>query len=155
MSAVLAQPQLVIRPMLEQDLTDVMLIESAAYPFPWTQSIFQDCFKKNYYNYILEDNQILVGYALMLIAHPSEAHILNICVHPDYQNCGYGRILLHYLLDVARHKSVEEILLEVRPSNKSAIRLYHSLGFNQIGVRRNYYPAKNGRENALMFGLTL
>lgn len=155
MSAVLAQPQLVIRPMLEQDLTDVMLIESAAYPFPWTQSIFQDCFKKNYYNYILEDNQILVGYALMLIAHPSEAHILNICVHPDYQNCGYGRILLHYLLGVARQKSVEEILLEVRPSNKSAIRLYHNLGFNQIGVRRNYYPAKNGRENALMFGLTL
>jgi ribosomal-protein-alanine N-acetyltransferase len=155
MSAVLAQPELVLRPMLEDDLTDVMLIESVAYPFPWTQRIFQDCFKKNYHNYILENNNILLGYALMLIAHPSEAHVLNICVHPDYQSCGYGRILLNYLLDVARSKIVEDVLLEVRPSNKTAIRLYDSVGFNQIGVRRNYYPAKNGRENALMFGLTL
>ncbi|MEK7990158.1 MAG: ribosomal protein S18-alanine N-acetyltransferase [Thiotrichaceae bacterium] len=155
MSAVLAQPELVLRPMLEADLTDVMLIESVAYPFPWTQRIFQDCFKKNYHNYILENNNILLGYALMLIAHPLEAHVLNICIHPDYQNCGYGRILLNYLLDVARSKVVEEVLLEVRPSNKAAIRLYDSIGFNQIGVRRNYYPAKNGRENALMFGLTL
>ncbi|MCV6639160.1 ribosomal protein S18-alanine N-acetyltransferase [Candidatus Albibeggiatoa sp. nov. NOAA] len=155
MSAVLAQPELVIRPMLEADLTDIMLIESAAYPFPWTQRIFQDCFKKHYYNFVLEDNQVLLGYALMLIAHPQEAHILNICIHPDYQNCGYGRILLNYLLDSARAKEVDEILLEVRPSNEAAIRLYHAMGFNQIGVRRNYYPAKEGRENALMFGLSL
>ncbi len=155
MSAVLAQPQLVIRPMSKEDLTDIMLIESAAYSFPWTQHIFEDCFKKNYHNYVLEDNQILVGYGLMLIACTQEAHILNICVHPDYQNCGYGRILLNYLLSIARNKLVEEVLLEVRPSNQAAIHLYYTMGFNQIGVRRNYYPAKNGRENALMFGLTL
>jgi len=155
MSAVLAQPQLVLRPMLEADLTDVMMIEAAAYPFPWSQSIFQDCFKKNYYNYVLEDNQLLLGYGLMLIAHPLEAHILNICIHPDHQNCGYGHILLSYLIDMARKKEVEEVLLEVRPSNKAAINLYHKIGFNQIGIRRNYYPAQGGRENALMFGLNL
>ena len=155
MSAVLAQPQLVLRPMLEADLTDVMMIEAAAYSFPWTQSIFQDCFKKNYYNYVLEDNQLLLGYGLMLIAHPLEAHILNICIHPDHQSCGYGRILLNYLIDVARKKQAEEVLLEVRPSNEAAMRLYHKMGFNQIGIRRNYYPAKDGRENALMFGLNL
>lgn len=155
MSAVLAQPELSIRPMLEADLTDIMLIESAAYPFPWTQRIFQDCFKPHYHNFVLENNQIIVGYALMLIAHRLEAHILNICVHPDYQNKGYGRLLLHYLIDVAKEKAVEEMLLEVRLSNESAIHLYHMMGFNQIGVRRNYYPAKNGRENALMFGLVL
>ncbi|WP_353569800.1 ribosomal protein S18-alanine N-acetyltransferase [Candidatus Albibeggiatoa sp. nov. BB20] len=155
MSAVLAQPQLVIRPMLKTDLTDVMLIESVAYLYPWNQRIFQDCFKANYHNYVIEDNQVLIGYALMLIAHPLEAHVLNICVHPDCQNGGYGRILLNYLLDVARNKMVEEVLLEVRPSNEAAIHLYHHTGFNQIGVRRNYYPTKKGRENALMFGLTL
>jgi [ribosomal protein S18]-alanine N-acetyltransferase len=155
MSSLLAQPQLLLRPMLKDDLTDIMLIETAAYAYPWNQAIFEDCFKNNYYNYILENEHIILGYILMLIAYRDEAHILNICVHPDHQDCGYGRILLAHVVEIARDKGVQDILLEVRPSNLKARRLYHNAGFNQIGIRRNYYPAANGREHALIFGLSL
>jgi ribosomal-protein-alanine N-acetyltransferase len=80
-----------------------------------------------------------------------EAHILNICVHPDYQGQGIGRKLLMHLLELVLDHHVDMIFLEVRPTNFAAIKLYLDVGFDEIGMRRNYYPAKMGREDALVF----
>lgn len=80
-----------------------------------------------------------------------ESHILNICVHADYQSMGLGRCLLEHLIELALERDVNMTFLEVRPSNFAAIKLYLDLGFNEIGTRRNYYPAKVGREDALVF----
>ncbi|MFI3177939.1 MAG: ribosomal protein S18-alanine N-acetyltransferase, partial [Methylococcaceae bacterium] len=83
-----------------------------------------------------------------------EAHILNISVDPVEKNQGIGRKMLENLIDVARGRA-ETVFLEVRPSNTAAIALYEDVGFNEIGVRKGYYPAENGREDAIMLALTL
>ena len=80
-----------------------------------------------------------------------EAHILNLCIHPELQRRGYGRQLLHALCLRAEALGVERAFLEVRPSNSAAINLYCSAGFEQIGVRPSYYQADGGREDAVIF----
>ena len=92
----------------------------------------------------------ICGYAIMSVA-AHEAHILNICVHPDVQRRGYGRRLLYALCIRADTLDVERAFLEVRPSNLAAINLYRSAGFEQIGVRPSYYQGENGREDAVIF----
>jgi len=84
-----------------------------------------------------------------------EAHLLNVCVAPRLQGEGHGRRLMKRLIDLARWHQAQRIFLEVRPSNPRAIRLYHDLGFNEIGRRPNYYPARQGREDALVLALEL
>jgi len=144
----------VLRPMQENDLPRVMEIERAAYPFPWTLRLFKDCLRMGYNASVLELEH-LIGYGLMSVA-AGEAQILNLCVHPDWQGCGYGRYLLEHLLDLARQKEVKSVFLEVRFSNEAAIHLYHQTGFNQIGVRKRYYPnGEKGREDALIFAMEL
>ena len=83
-----------------------------------------------------------------------EAHILNISVAPNEQGQGIGRRMLEHLIELATGKA-ETIFLEVRPSNVGAIALYEKMGFNEIGVRKGYYPATNGREDAIMLALEL
>ena len=97
----------------------------------------------------------IIGYGVM--SHGAgEAHVLNICIRPELQGQGLGRTLMESLIDAARRMGAEMLLLEVRPSNKSAVQLYHSTGFNEVGVRKDYYPdAKHGREDALVMGLVL
>jgi ribosomal-protein-alanine N-acetyltransferase len=73
---------------------------------------------------------------------------LNVCIRDEYRCRGYARKLLLYLLDRARSAGMYEAFLEVRPSNVAAARLYHSMGFEQVGVRRGYYQATVGREDA-------
>lgn len=155
MSAILAEPYLNLRPMTEEDLTNVMLIEMAAYSFPWNLRIFQDCLRAGYLAYVLEETHYLLGYGLMSLA-VEEAHILNLCVHPDRQRCGHGRRILRYLLDTAKQRQAKTAFLEVRPSNQFALRLYTQMGFNQIGVRKGYYPVHpKKREDALILALEL
>jgi len=143
-----------LRLMTEADIQSVMAIEKSAYPFPWTEGNLRDCLKSNYYACVLEDGGNMIGYALMSMA-AGEAHVLNICIHPDQQGKGLGRALMHSLEQTARTHKVEMLLLEVRASNKRAINLYESMGFNELGCRENYYPSHKGREDALVLAQQL
>ena len=143
-----------LRPMREDDLAAIHLIETRAYEFPWTVGIFRDCLRADYPAWVLHSGARIVGYFLMSIA-AGEAHVLNICIAPDMQGAGHGRRLLHELLKIARGRNVARVFLEVRPSNRNAIALYHDEGFNEIGRRPRYYPAKDGREDALVMAMEL
>ena len=153
MSAVLKDAEIYIRPMQEEDLDDVMLIEERAYEFPWTKTIFQDCLRVGYCCWVLERDHVITAYGVMTVA-VGESHILNLSVNPDFQSMGLGKQLLSRLLEVAQDHDANMTFLEVRPSNFAAIKLYLSLGFDEIGLRRNYYPAKLGREDALILART-
>ena len=84
-----------------------------------------------------------------------EAHILNVCVHPNWRGKGYGRMMMNHLLDQAKLRNVSTVFLEVRVTNSPAIQLYGSMGFNEVGRRHGYYPAVNGREDAIVMALAL
>ena len=144
------QPRTQIRSMSPVDLKAVAAVEQASYQFPWSQGIFRDCLLAGYQCLVVEIGGTISGYAIMSVA-AGEAHILNLCVHPECQQRGYGRRLLNALLIKAQALGVERVFLEVRPSNDVAIRLYRSAGFEQIGVRPSYYQASGGREDAVIF----
>lgn len=151
MSAAIA-PQTQIRPMQAADLGGVQLVEQSAYDYPWSRAVFRDCLLAGYYSLVLEVEHTVSGYAIMSTA-AAEAHILNICVHPDLRRLGYGRRLLNALLIRAQEASVRQVFLEVRPSNQPALQLYRSAGFREIGIRPAYYQAREGRENAVVLSL--
>jgi [ribosomal protein S18]-alanine N-acetyltransferase len=154
MSAVLKQPGLRFRPMLEADLPEVLIVEEAAYPFPWTRAVFQDCLRVGYCCWVLERDFYISGYGVMSVA-AGESHILNLCIRPEFQGLGMGRVLLDHLLRVARKHHADMAFLEVRPSNAIAKRLYAGAGFDEVGMRRNYYPAHRGREDAIIMARSL
>jgi ribosomal-protein-alanine N-acetyltransferase len=140
--------------MFPADLKAVARIEVDAYEYPWSLGIFRDCLLAGYFGIVLDVGGAVTGYAIMSAA-ASEAHILNICVHPGARRYGYGRRLLNALLLKADQLDVERAFLEVRPSNKVAIKLYRSAGFVEIGVRPAYYQAAYGREDAVVLAATL
>jgi ribosomal-protein-alanine N-acetyltransferase len=142
-------PELVIRPMRESELDAVVRIERAAYDFPWTEGIFRDCLRVHYICRVVEIDSVLAGYGIMSVG-AGEAHLLNVCIADVYRCRGIGRRLLGHLLQMAAAAGAREAFLEARPSNTAAIRLYQSLGFLQIGVRRGYYQASEGREDAIV-----
>lgn len=143
-----------IRRMTEADVDAVMAIERDIYPFPWTEGIFRDCLRAGYGCWIIERDAENHGYCVMM-AGGGDAHVLNLCVKPASRGQGLGRNLLAHMIDKARHLAAQTLLLEVRPSNRAAIQLYQSVGFNEIGIRKDYYPAHNGREDALILALHL
>lgn len=143
-----------LRPMLEKDLPRVMQNERRAYPFPWTEQIFRDCLHAHYSCWVAEKTGDMAGHAVLTVA-AGESHILNVCVNPLLQGQGLGRLLVVHLLEVAKARQANTVFLEVRPSNKVAYALYNSLGFNEVGHRRNYYPSHMGREDALIMALVL
>jgi [ribosomal protein S18]-alanine N-acetyltransferase len=146
------RPGWAILPMHVSQLSQILEIERRAYPFPWTETIFRDCLRAGYSAWVLIDvSGNIAGYAFMSMAL-DEAHVLNICVDPDHQRCGFGFKLLKHLLKLARTAQATIVLLEVRKSNKPAQKLYESMGFQRLGVRKNYYPAQDGREDALVLG---
>lgn len=136
-----------IRPMHELDVPVVVAIERSSYQFPWSEGIFRDCLRVGYICRVAEVGSDIAGYGIMSVG-AGEAHVLNVCVRDEYRGRGLARKVLSYLLDRARSAGMYEAFLEVRPSNTAAARLYHSLGFEQVGVRRGYYQATNGREDA-------
>jgi ribosomal-protein-alanine N-acetyltransferase len=154
MSAVIKEALLSFRPMHESDLPIVLEIEESAYAYPWSMTIFQDCLKMGYSTWVLERDARIIAYAVMSVA-VGECHLLNLCVRPAYQHMGHGEMMLDYMLDLARKHQAEMAFLEVRPSNAVARRLYHNKGFNEVGLRRNYYPAHFGREDAVIMALSL
>ena len=144
-----------LRKMWLEDLPFVLDIEGKNYNYPWTEAIFKDCLNAaNYSCWVCTEMDTIVGYSILSIA-AGESHIMNVCVDPAVQKQGVGSKLLENMIEVAGKKS-ESILLEVRPSNTGAISLYEKRGFNEIGVRKGYYPAENGeREDAVMLALEL
>lgn len=154
MSAIISPGLLQFRTMLEEDIPNIMRIETQAYQHPWTGGIFRDCLRVGYFCQVLEQDGIIQGYAVMSMA-VGEAHILNICVRPGSQGQGLGNLILDHLIEAARRMGAEVILLEVRPSNRAAVHLYHSHGFNEVGMRKSYYPSYDGREDALILALNL
>ena len=147
-------PEVHIRPMMEIDLPEVAAIERMSYAFPWSENIFRDCLRVGYTCRALDLAGQIIGYAVMSLG-AGEAHVLNVCVRDEYRSLGFGRRLLEHLLERAGASGVSEAFLEVRPSNLSAIRLYQRLGFEQIGIRRGYYQAPDGREDAIVLKLEL
>ncbi len=154
MSAVIKLPLLQFRPMDNRDLPAVMEIEVNAYPFPWSKTIFQDCLQVGYCCWVLERDFELAAYAIMSIG-AGESHILNLCVSPQFQGQALGCAMLDHMLEIAQKHRADTVFLEVRPTNFDAIKLYFNAGFDEVGIRRNYYPAKCGREDALILARTL
>jgi ribosomal-protein-alanine N-acetyltransferase len=136
-----------IRPMNELDIPMVVSIERSAYQFPWSEGIFRDCLRVGYVCRVVDAGGDMGGYGIMSVG-AGEAHILNVCVREEYRGRGYARKMLLYLMNRARAAGMHEAFLEVRPSNTAAARLYHSMGFEQVGIRRGYYQATVGREDA-------
>ena len=135
-------------------LDSVLEIERESNPFPWTERNFTDCLEKGYYSLALEENERLVGFAIMAISS-EESHLLNIGVNKDFRRSGYGERILKKMIIAAEVMGSKKIILEVRVSNKIAYRLYEKLGFLEIGSRKKYYRLPEGREDAYVMSKTL
>lgn len=154
MVAILTSRPAEFRRMQADDLDRVAAIEALAYEFPWSRAIFHDCLRAGYECCVLVAGSAIIGYGV-LSSGANESHILNVCVMPAEHGKGQGRRIVNRLLDFARWHRSERVFLEVRPSNPRAIALYESIGFNEFGRRPNYYPAKKGREDALVMAMEL
>ena len=148
MSAVLA-PRVEMLPMSVGDLDEVLAIEYRVCDFPWGRGNFADSLESGYSCWVCRIDSELVGYFVLMLA-VDDAHLLTISVAEKRQRMGFGARLLRHAMDVALHCNATSMLLEVRPSNEKALMMYRHFGFQQIGVRRGYYPAAVGREDALV-----
>ena len=153
MSARLA-PRMALRPMLAADLDHVMSIEPALYSHPWTRGNFDDSLTAGYSCWVAQQDATMVGYGVLMIGF-RESHLLNLSVAAEWQGRGFGGALLEKFVELARQGDTAQLLLEVRPSNEGARRLYARFGFREISIRRGYYPAGGGREDAILMGLAL
>lgn len=152
--AAVVKPVIQVRGMRIEDVATVSTLENVSYEFPWSAGIFSDCVKAGHPCWVLSVDSVIAGYGILSMG-AGEAHLLNICVDPAYRGQGLGRHLLGRLLDIARWNGAERLFLEVRPSNPLAKALYESVGFSEIGRRPRYYPARNGREDAIVMALDL
>jgi ribosomal-protein-alanine N-acetyltransferase len=143
--------------MRASDLDLVVESENLSLKNPWSKRIFSDCQRAGYECWVLATRDRIVAHGV-LSAGAEEAHVLTICVHPDFRRQGYGRRMLRHLLDKGYRKNASVCFLEVRSSNAEARQLYLSMGFVQVGERRQYYPADQGatlREDALILSCPL
>ncbi len=148
-------PLYFIRDIQQSDLEQILGIEKLAYKKGWSMQIFQQSLSSNK-GFILcrRGTEKIIGYGICQVV-VDEFHILNICIHPQYQQQGLGKLLLAFLLQQARNFACKDVFLEVRESNTIAIHLYFNAGFNEVGTRKNYYPNENGREDACQMCLSL
>lgn len=153
MNAIL-KPDIQIRPMQMADLDAIMQIEPTIFPYPWSRGNFSDSLNSGYSCWAMELNRKITGYAVLMMVL-DEAHLLNIGLAKSQQGQGLGRQLLEHMMMIGRRHGGLNMFLEVRPSNKAAITLYEKIGFNEMAIRKGYYPAKNGREDAVLMGMAL
>ena len=155
MSAVLREPAERVEPMRLAELPEVLAVEQAAYEFPWTHGNFADSLRAGHSAWTMrDDGGRLLAYAVVMIAL-DEAHLLNLTVAPQCQRFGFGWRMLEAMAENARGYGVRTMLLEVRPSNVAAQQMYQRYGFVRIGTRRDYYPARDGREDAIVMRVSL
>jgi ribosomal-protein-alanine N-acetyltransferase len=143
-----------LRPMHMADIEPVMEIEQKVQLYPWTHGNFTDSLESGYIGRIAELDGRMVGYAILMPAL-DEAHLLTIGIDAEQQRRGLGSELLQKMVVLAREAGMRRIILEVRPSNAAAIALYRKNDFREIGVRRGYYAAGSGREDAIVMELEL
>lgn len=136
------------------DLATALIIEQASHAFPWSQATFASNQGDRYLNLKLEADGQLAGFAITQIVL-DEATLFNIAIHPQWQRRGFGRALLEALIAELETRGVVTLWLEVRASNRAALALYEEMGFNEVTLRRNYYPSANGREDAIVMALPL
>jgi ribosomal-protein-alanine N-acetyltransferase len=156
-------------PMTETDLDSVLAIESVSHIHPWTKGNFSDSLAAGHWAYCVRpqltdavrgsylDPEILWAYCILFPA-VDELHLLNITVSPKLRRLGIGIKMMNAIEGVAAQQKMPRIILEVRPTNESALKLYQSLGYEQIGVRKNYYPvdtASGLREDALVLAKSI
>jgi ribosomal-protein-alanine N-acetyltransferase len=143
-----------VRRLVEEDLDRVMEIELGVYPHPWTRGIFSDCLKVGYECWGLQAGSVLAGYCIFTYA-AGESHLLNLCIAPQWQRRGLGRLLLEHGVRTVIGYGCQSMFLEVRPSNPGAYDLYRQYGFRVVGERPGYYTAGEGREDAIVMCLDL
>lgn len=147
-------PQIEYRRMRMTDVPEVARLEKSLYEFPWSAGNFRDSVNAGYDCWSVTHGDAVVGYAILMVAL-DEAHLLNFAIGAPWQNQGLGRDFLRHMIDEAREAGCQIVYLEVRPSNLPARHLYRAMGFQQIAIRPEYYPAASGREDALFLGLAL
>jgi ribosomal-protein-alanine N-acetyltransferase len=141
-------------PMTEDRLEQVVAIERRAYEHPWTRGNFADSLRSGYHAQILGAGDVVLGY-FVAMQGVDEVHLLNITVEPSWQGQGWGRLMLDALSLWSRAQGAQWLWLEVRTSNLRAQEVYQRYGFRRVGERRNYYPAHQGREDAIVMSLKL
>ncbi len=144
-----ADQALTFGPMHEADLDTIDSLERTLYDFPWTRGNFADSIAAGHAAWICRLGTEVVAYAVVMNAL-DEVHLLNLSVARHWQGRGIGRALLEHLCDEARRSGAVRMFLEVRPSNAAGLALYRSAWFSPIGRRRGYYPALQGREDAIV-----
>jgi len=132
-----------------KDLPDVLRIERASYDYPWSEGIFRDCLHTGYSCCVMLVDETIAGYGIFQFI-AGEAHILNLCVEPAHRQMGIARDLLQCLFRAMKNSDIHTVYLEVRPTNIAAINLYDGEGFNEVGVRKDYYRSKKGKQDALI-----
>jgi len=142
-----------VRLMEREDLVQVLAIERASYGFPWSEQIFRDCMQV-YLRLVLECDDRLSGFAIVSCA-AGESHMLNLCVAPQMRRQGRAQVLIEQSIASVMVKGAKTMFLEVRPSNAGALELYRQIGFVEIGRRKNYYAAQDGREDAIVMSRDL
>lgn len=145
------QSDLTFEKMQMADLLDVLAIDEQE-EFPWTLKIFEECLVHDYQCLVLRTSEKIVGFIIARSTH-DETEILNLVIDSAERKKGYGQMLLQYLLHDAKQQQMKQIFLEVRVSNKAAMTLYQNNGFAPVGIRKDYYPAVNGREDGLILRL--
>ncbi len=144
-----------LRQLVNSDIEQIVTIEQQAHSYPWSRDQLLELNGKRSSHYGLFDaDEVLLGYFYSQNI-VGEVSLLNIAVAPQKQGQGLGKYLLQQLIAISEQAKAESIWLEVRESNQGAIALYQKLGFNEVDRRRDYYPATNGREDALLMSYIL
>jgi len=154
MSAVFKTIEAGFEPMTEARLDAVGAIERRAYEHPWTRGNFSDSLRSGYEAQLLVAGEVVIGY-FVAMKGVDEVHLLNITVAPEYQGQGWGRVMLDALALWSRGQGAQWLWLEVRTGNLRAQQVYLRYGFRRVGERKNYYPAAQGREDAIVMSLKL
>jgi len=154
MSEDAAVVQLAFEPMRLEDVPLVGTMERRNYDFPWSDGIFRDCLRAGYDCIRMTIGDELAGYGVLQIG-ADEGHVLNLCIDAPYQRQGYARLFLEHLIARSARAKANVVFLEVRPSNPRALALYEGSGFNEIGLRKNYYDGPKGREDAIVMARSI
>jgi [ribosomal protein S18]-alanine N-acetyltransferase len=139
---------MIFRPMLEVDLDQVVEIEKASMPSPWSRELFEAELKRDLARYFVAEEEGKVAGYMGYWEVPQEAHIINLAVAPAFRGRGVGQKMMEYCLSYARKKGAQLATLEVREGNEAARRMYEKCGFRFVAIRKKYYS--DNQEDAIV-----